>query len=649
MNTHADKVQNKSQSVSHSKPQKRNHDASTFQFIDNRPMAATQRKLRETANDSPQTNQTAQLQAIADNNSTRKQSIQRKANNTGLPNQLKTGIENLSGYSMDDVKVHYNSDKPAQLQAHAYAQGSNIHLASGQEKHLPHEAWHVVQQKQGRVRPTMQMKGKVNVNDDTGLEKEADVMGEKAIQSASKTAPSKVLQPKLNVSTCPDSAPVQGIFDNLRYPNRKMGVEVTESTAGNNTIMEANPTGFAAMGVGAQTAYWTNHVNLPDAAGGAHNWSVRSAVGQGANFANATNKHNWMQWGNVNLTEDTGEFEWILNHPANPQNMGYYRTELTAINTARAALRTALTPIGNDLIVASNDHPAAPGHAFRIQLGATNAASAQITFESTSAATTKKILYEGLSHGLNKRVRPTQTTLANVTPDIVTAARTSAGRIAFPGIDKELLMAYLYGDLIHKMAIMVNGAGWAGVLAGNAKGWRNIFPKSKPYQVTLQAFGAAPTAGQIGILTGTLNAVRANVINDILALFASKLTTTGRVIWTPAQFGGGAPDPGGHIHTASNAGVAPPGGAVGLATLATNLGAFFTHNGLNLATEYNNVRDGFTNALPAFVPQVARSSHFATHAPGTSGFAAEDRGEVQTSFPGLNTTYDRIKALAGRF
>ncbi|PXY46806.1 eCIS core domain-containing protein [Flavobacterium hydrophilum] len=106
--------------------------------------------------------------------------LQKKANNTGLPDNLKSGIENLSGHAMDDVKVHYNSDKPAKLNAHAYAQGSEIHLASGQEKHLPHEAWHVVQQKQGRVKPTLQMKGKVNINDDKGLEKEADVMGGKA-------------------------------------------------------------------------------------------------------------------------------------------------------------------------------------------------------------------------------------------------------------------------------------------------------------------------------------------------------------------------------------------------------------------------------------------------------------------------------------
>jgi hypothetical protein len=100
-------------------------------------------------------------------------------NRTGLPDQLKAGVESLSGVSLDSVKVHYNSPKPAQLNALAYAQGTDIHVASGQEKHLPHETWHVVQQHQGRVQPTTQAKG-VAINDDSVLEKEADVMGAKA-------------------------------------------------------------------------------------------------------------------------------------------------------------------------------------------------------------------------------------------------------------------------------------------------------------------------------------------------------------------------------------------------------------------------------------------------------------------------------------
>jgi hypothetical protein len=72
--------------------------------------------------------------------------------NTGyLPNNLKAGIEYLSGVALDDVKVHYNSTNPARLQAVAFARGTNIYLAPGQEKCLPHEAWHVGQQRQGRV------------------------------------------------------------------------------------------------------------------------------------------------------------------------------------------------------------------------------------------------------------------------------------------------------------------------------------------------------------------------------------------------------------------------------------------------------------------------------------------------------------------
>ena len=69
-----------------------------------------------------------------------------KVNNTGMPDDLKTGIENLSGFSMDDVKVHYNSDKPAQLLVYFDSYCAEIYIGPGQEQYLPHEAWHVVQQ-----------------------------------------------------------------------------------------------------------------------------------------------------------------------------------------------------------------------------------------------------------------------------------------------------------------------------------------------------------------------------------------------------------------------------------------------------------------------------------------------------------------------
>lgn len=121
------------------------------------------------------------------------------ANNSGLPGTLKGGMETLSGMALDDVKVHYNSGKPAQLNALAYAQGNNIHLGAGQERHLPHEAWHVVQQRQGRVQPTMQLQGTA-INDNRSLEAEADVMGAKALQMGAGAAPRSMPGPARSAS-----------------------------------------------------------------------------------------------------------------------------------------------------------------------------------------------------------------------------------------------------------------------------------------------------------------------------------------------------------------------------------------------------------------------------------------------------------------
>lgn len=125
--------------------------------------------------------QSEALQRKADivNNAAQREEAPRP-NNTGMPDSLKSGIESLSGFSMDDVRVHYNSSKPATVQALAYTQGTDIHVAPGQEKLLPHEAWHVAQQMAGRVSPTTNING-MPVNDNAGLEHEADVMGEKAV------------------------------------------------------------------------------------------------------------------------------------------------------------------------------------------------------------------------------------------------------------------------------------------------------------------------------------------------------------------------------------------------------------------------------------------------------------------------------------
>ncbi len=197
----------------------------------------------------------------------KQQPVQRQAdngnnnnkNNTGLPDQLKTGIEQLSGYSMDDVKVHHNSDKPAQLKAHAYAQGTDIHLAPGQERHLPHEAWHVVQQKQGRVHPTTQLKGKqgVGINDDAGLEREADVMGAKALNATTQNPMNN-----LNAQGIAQANTVQlEAKEIIKKLAAALGIGIVTAGAIYAMVPVTVTTLLISGGVSAVSSYWSGVVN----------------------------------------------------------------------------------------------------------------------------------------------------------------------------------------------------------------------------------------------------------------------------------------------------------------------------------------------------------------------------------------------------
>lgn len=186
-----------------------------------------------------------------------------RPNNTGLPDNLKSGIESLSGFSMDDVRVHYNSSKPATVQALAYTQGTDIHVAPGQEKHLPHEAWHVAQQMAGRVSSTTNING-MPVNDNADLEHEADVMGEKAVQckenaklvkqcilnQANECVPTSVqcfpssrisIKPKNMIDGCPSSIS----DERYRDASRSIGLldVLPSSETGNVTLVDGSVKG----------------------------------------------------------------------------------------------------------------------------------------------------------------------------------------------------------------------------------------------------------------------------------------------------------------------------------------------------------------------------------------------------------------------
>lgn len=142
---------------------------------------------------------------------------------SALPDRLRSGIERLSGIAMDDVRVHYDSPAPARLQALAYARGNDIHLAAGQERHLPHEAWHVVQQKQGRVRSGPAMAGDVAINDDAGLEREATAMGARALQARATTDRSMADPPASPRRVRPGDGAIQRVLAPVPYVSTYVG------------------------------------------------------------------------------------------------------------------------------------------------------------------------------------------------------------------------------------------------------------------------------------------------------------------------------------------------------------------------------------------------------------------------------------------
>lgn len=145
----------------------------SLSFKDDRPEAQLQRKLQEGIS-------SQQAPPV---------SLQRKANRTGMPDEVKTRMESTFNRDFSDVSIRANSPVAPQVGALAFTRGKEVHFAPGQFKPdtaggkelLGHELTHVVQQQENKVRPTTQVSG-LPVNDDPKLERQADQMGKKAAQ-----------------------------------------------------------------------------------------------------------------------------------------------------------------------------------------------------------------------------------------------------------------------------------------------------------------------------------------------------------------------------------------------------------------------------------------------------------------------------------
>jgi len=120
---------------------------SSLSITDNRSSTANQRRLVEGINNSPQSIAQRQLQEQMNANPTvvllpfqrvsaeegeplqgRFEAAQ-PINKTGLPDNLKTGIETLSGTDISDVRVHKNSNKPAPVLQRYNLNANSLNIA----------------------------------------------------------------------------------------------------------------------------------------------------------------------------------------------------------------------------------------------------------------------------------------------------------------------------------------------------------------------------------------------------------------------------------------------------------------------------------------------------------------------------------------
>ncbi len=112
-----------------------------------------------------------------------------------LPAPLQNKMEGAFGTDFSDVRVHADSAQPQQVGALAFTRGSDVAFAPGMyspdtpagQELIGHELTHVVQQASGRVADPAA--GESPVNDDPGLEHDADQLGARAAHGESVTVP----------------------------------------------------------------------------------------------------------------------------------------------------------------------------------------------------------------------------------------------------------------------------------------------------------------------------------------------------------------------------------------------------------------------------------------------------------------------------
>jgi hypothetical protein len=133
-----------------------------------------------------------------------------------LPKAVQAQMEDSLGADFTGVKIVPESAAAPRIRANAFTQAETVHFAPGKydpasaagKELIGHELAHVVQQRQGRVRPSFQGQG-LAINTDRGLETEADRLGKAAARGEATPTPASARTGSSGVAAAPV---IQGDF-----------------------------------------------------------------------------------------------------------------------------------------------------------------------------------------------------------------------------------------------------------------------------------------------------------------------------------------------------------------------------------------------------------------------------------------------------
>ncbi len=293
--------------------------------------------------------------------------------NEDLPEDFQTKMESSFGEDFSNVKINKDSKDANELDALAFTQGNNIHFKNGEfdssskngQELIAHELSHVVQQRHRDI-GTTHKENNYDVNDNEGLEKEADINAKKAVNGEMISNPFSTNQ---NTNSSPNTNVSQK--KNLPIQLKRIlpsGAPLAELSIDSNSVIQAfetlwsrRPDSYNSALLFDTPANFSDHPSLPD--------SIREVCGGDYFRGNNYWTSGWVDDGDTDFlwagdSDIKAEMTvYIDNERSGSTRSGTYGS---SSSTTRERTTQSQTTVGGQASATVGGHEGAPGGEVRV-------------------------------------------------------------------------------------------------------------------------------------------------------------------------------------------------------------------------------------------------------------------------------------------